>query len=320
MTTLFINLPATFIFRLSFCAVAALFAVYFVLRKRPVAARIRILLALSLSLLLLIFAFGSARKTRAAVASHSAFAAPDSEPGGKIVAVSATSPTVFRSDLDAPRPVYGHSIVKGGIHSLGELLDVIATDPLAAQHYKGFDITKAHFIRLDHNIVAYISYRVDGKGIYWSSKPELILAGEQVITDGTNFIRVRCGNMISYAPQSPAETDEPTDTDTIIGAFVPAFDPAPTTAANLPQLNTPPADSPQGTPSAACCSGGGIGTPPIFFVGSSAPQTPSTPGVPPVVSVDEFPAHGEFFSLLAAVIALFLIRKRIPQFAARRRR
>jgi hypothetical protein len=130
----------------------------------------------SLCLVAAMWGFGTlSKRPRAAshaavAATHTAIATHTVAPTGKLIAVSSQL-------VDAPRAVYGHSIVRGGIHSLGQLLDVIARDPLAAQHYKGFDITRARFIRLDHNIMAYVSYRVDGKGIYWTSKPELILAG-----------------------------------------------------------------------------------------------------------------------------------------------
>jgi hypothetical protein len=154
--------------------------------------------------------------------------------------------------------------------------------------------------------MAYVSYRVDGKGIYWSSKPELIMAGEEVITDGTNFIRVRCGNMISYAPQSPAETDAPTDTNTIVETFTPFSDTplavqVPTTPSGTPGGGTPPV----GNPPPPCCGF----TPPPIFTPPTPPLTPTNPGNPPSTPVDEFSQHGAFYALLVAIVGVLLMRK-----------
>ena len=303
MASLLLTLPGRF--TVSAIAAAMIVAIYLLLRTRNAASRIRILVMTSICLVAVMWGVGllgkrprpAPARPSTAVASHSSSSARAAT-SGRLVSASSRW-------VESPRAVYGHSIVKGGIHSLGELLNVIATDPLAAQHYKGFDITRARFIRLDHNIMAYISYRVDGKGIYWSSKPELIMAGEEVITDGTNFIRVRCGNMISYAPQSPAESDEPTDTDTIVETFTPFSN----TPLAIP-ASVPPSGAPGGgTPPPSCCSTVGFTPPPIFGT-PFTPNTPSGPGIPPViVSVDEFYGHGALYTLLAAILGLFLIRK-----------
>jgi hypothetical protein len=311
MALLLVTLPGRL--TVSAFAAIAMACIYMLLRSRGVASRIRLLLASSVCLLAVMMGFGllgrRGRHTPARVSTPAiqrSVAAPTA-PAPKPLSVSL-------HPYDAPRAVYGHSIVKGGIHSLGELLDVIATDPLAAQHYKGFDITRARFIRLDHGIMAYISYRLDGKGIYWTSKPELIPAGEEVITDGTNFIRVRCGNMISYAPQSPIETDDPSDTDTIVQTFTPFASVPLGTPAGVPSDltsggATPPGNSP---PPPQCCSDGGYTPPPPFFGTPGAPITPNTPTPPGTVSVGEFSAHGGFYALLSAITALIVIRKLFP--------
>ncbi|MGB6544763.1 MAG: hypothetical protein WA871_03875 [Candidatus Acidiferrales bacterium] len=309
-STFMVQLPGTL--SASAIATVAVAGIYLLLRKRASASRARVLVATSFCLLALMCGFGllsrhSARSINLGTGVRYTSPAARVTPTGRLLSVSLRP-------MDAPRAVYGHSIVKGGIHSLAELLNVIATDPLAAQHYKGFDISRARFIRLDHNIMAYVSYRVDGKGIYWTSKPELIMAGEEVITDGTNFIRVRCGNMISYAPQSPAETDSPTDTNTIVETFTPFSDPPLGIDAGIPPSGTPSAGiPPAGTPPPGCCSSiGGITPPPIFTLPPS-PNTPGNPGTPPnTVSVDEFSPHGMFYTLLSALVGLFLIRKLFP--------
>ena len=314
MSTFLIKLSSTI--EISALAAAGLAAVYWLLRKRAATSRTRILLASAVCLVAVMWGLTALSKRPTSAATHTAAAAHTAAiqhaaaPTGNLVAVSSRL-------VDAPRAVYGHSIVKGGIHSLGELMDVIARDPLAAQHYKGFDITRARFIRLDHNIMAYVSYRVDGKGIYWTAKPELIMAGEEVITDGTNFIRVRCGNMISYSPQSPVETDSPTDTNNIVQTFTPFADtPLANQVAFTPDGNTGGGTPPSGPPAANCCSGGGYG-PPIF--GPSGPGSPSGPGgpppsvtPPPTVTADEFPGLEAFYTLFAGIIVLFLVGKVRP--------
>jgi hypothetical protein len=287
-----------------YCALAAvaLAGLYLLLRKRDVAWRVGVLVVTCLCLLTVVLGphflhrvrhsgtvqFVSLSRSIDGVSVHTA------APPVKAAAIS-TKP------VETTRAVYGHSIVKGGIHSLGELLDVIATDPLAAKHYKGFDVAKAHFIRLDHNIVAYVSYRVDGGGIYWTKEPKLIMAGEEVITDGTNYIRVRCGNEISYAQQAPVELDEPTDTETIVEYVPPPAPTPPEYAENFPpsyvaQNGSPPETPPPPTP-------GTVYTPPPMFF-----PPPIVPPTPPH-NIDEFGKHGAFYALVASVVLLLLVER-----------
>jgi hypothetical protein len=302
-------LSGGFVTSLSVLAVAALVGIYILVRKRPLSSRIGVLVSSAVCLVALVWTIGIIHKRHSFARRHASIVASSAA-----APPSATMVAASPRPLAPARPVYGHSIVKGGIHSLGELLDVIATDPLAAKHYKGFDITHARFFRLDHNIMAYVSYRIDGKGIYWTSKPVLIMAGEEVITDGTNFIRARCGNMIAFASQLPVETASVTDTDTIVETLPPSpedvlstrleLTPSTVGGENLPET------TPIGSPPANCCTGGGS-FPPIFVPG--LPNSPGSPGSPPVippsVNVDEFPRHGAFFALFATILLLFLVER-----------
>ena len=152
------------------------------------------------------------------------------------------------------RRVYGHSLVPGGILSIDELMAAIERDPQLAEHYKNFDLSRAHIVTLDHDVVAYVSYRLD-RGIYWQAKPTIIAQGEQVITDGTTFIRARCGNRISYVPSFPTSLGEPEDTDTAVPVeFVAPPAPADPTTGNLASPGAPPpvpplvGDLPNGSP------------------------------------------------------------------------
>jgi len=137
----------------------------------------------------------------------------------------------------ALRPVYGHALVRGGIRSTAELLALINADPQLAEHYKGFDLSKAHIITLDHDVVAYVSYRF-GKGIYWKTRPTIIRTGEEVVTDGANFIRAACGNRIAYAPGMPTNAAEPEDVGVVVGlTFVDDLAPV-----AVPQPSSSPTD------------------------------------------------------------------------------
>ena len=293
-------------FALSVLAAAVLAGIYILVRKRSLSSRIGIFASSGVCLLALLWAIAVVHKRPSVAPSHGILAPSNGAMVSHAAAPNITNVAASSRSLGTPRAVYGHSIIKGGIHSLGELLDVIATDPVAAQHYKGFDITRARFFRLDHNIMAYVSYRVDGKGIYWTSKPVLIMAGEEVITDGTNFIRVRCGNMIAFASQLPMETESATDTDTIVETL-PAI-PAPFLTASLESAPSIPGaeNTPAETP-ANCCSGGGYFPPPIF----EQPRPPTTtPVIPPsMINVDEFPRHGAFFCIFATILLLFLVER-----------
>jgi hypothetical protein len=239
--------------------------------------------------------------------------------------------------------IYGHSLVPGGIHSVDELMAVIERDPQLAEHYKNFDLSKAHIITLDHDVVAYVSYRLD-RGIYWEAHPTIIAKGEEVITDGLNFIRTRCGNEISYAPGFPTSPDEPADINLVVElryvgpsdsvvptdgppagpeSTIPGPPPAPAVPV-APAPAVPVAPSPSGTtanvvppgeplPPLAplCCIGGGGGP---FVPGLS-------PSAPPVqFEADEFPritlailghAYGlpsEVMALVAGILLVVTLR------------
>ena len=169
-------------------------------------------------------------------------------PESKPVALSRISPFEITGTVTPPPPptksggvrrIYGHSLVAGGIHSVDELMAAIKRDRQLAEHYKNFDLSKAHIVMMDHDVTAYVSYRL-AQGIYWQARPSIIAKGEQVITDGTNFIRARCGNRISYAQGFPTSPSEPEDLDIVV--TVRSVDPPPVGPADL--LTPPIADSP----------------------------------------------------------------------------
>jgi hypothetical protein len=172
-----------------------------------------------------------------------------------------------------PRPVYGHALVRGGIRSIAELMALISADPQLAEHYRGFDFSQARIITLDHNVLAYVSYRFE-HGIYWKTRPTIIREGEDVITDGTNFIRAACGNRIAYAPGAPTNLAEPTDVGSIVAItfdspstpFQPAIAPLDETLPPPGELLPPPTPlPPQVTETGGGGAGGGPTPPTILF-------------------------------------------------------
>jgi hypothetical protein len=106
------------------------------------------------------------------------------------------------------RTVYPYSIIPGGISSVKELKNAIALDPLVKTHYQGFNLAKAHIVRLTKDRAVHVSYRRGG-GIYWTTKKVILFRGETLITDGKSASRTRCGNRISDRPVTPSSPDEP---------------------------------------------------------------------------------------------------------------
>jgi hypothetical protein len=108
------------------------------------------------------------------------------------------------------RLVYQYSVVPGGVKDVDELSEAVTHDPDVALHYAGFNFHRAHLLRLPASQNLYISYRRNGR-ILWTKTPHLILAGEQVITDGKVIARTRCGNRLASKPEGLTALDEPSE-------------------------------------------------------------------------------------------------------------
>lgn len=210
----------------------------------------------------------------------------------------------------AMRRVYGHSIVPGGIHSVEELKRAIVADPLAAQHYAGFDVTKAYITRLPHDGLYVLSYRLN-HAIYFTSVLRLIHGGEEVLTDGNTYILTRCGNRIASSLSGPVDiAQEPMDLDIVV-ADLPAA-PGSTQGSSLspdliPQADpAPPPSAPSvgngGTPA----SGGGVSPPvPIYPVGIAGSPTA---GTPPQMAADDLDIRTEITLLICGLAAILAWR------------
>ncbi len=211
------------------------------------------------------------------------------------------------------RRLYPYSVVPGGVESAAELRNAISRDPLVAQLYASFDLSRAHIVRLTHDREVYVSYRYDGK-IYWTKKRLLLRAGETVITEGKETGRTRCGNRVSETPMQPVRQNEPpnaavntpVNAPTYAGAEAPATELAENTD-TLPLLpvGSPSLDPdgrmpliPQTPPSPTVI-------PPPFFplVGGGPPSFPNVTPPPPVAA----PEPGELLLLAIGLIALGLM-------------
>jgi hypothetical protein len=187
-------------------------------------------------------------------------------------------------DLTLPvnsRPVYPYSIIPGGVSSPRELKSAIATDPIVASHYSGFNLAKAHVVLLKKDLAAFVSYR-RGNKVYWTSHKLVIRAGENIITDGLHSARTRCGNRISETAAKPVDAKEPMiaqlETPEPDGRSFPPDSPL------APWVGSNPLSAPPGS------NRGGFLPPivPIFFGGGSPshpshnppPTNPVSPGPP----------------------------------------
>lgn len=108
----------------------------------------------------------------------------------------------------SPR-VYPYSVVDGGVHSVQELRSAMGRDPVVAKHYSNFKLDRAKVIEAKADRHVHVSYRM-GDEIFWTKKRLKVAKGERLITDGANFTRTRCANVLSEAPKGKTSPDEPT--------------------------------------------------------------------------------------------------------------
>jgi hypothetical protein len=112
-------------------------------------------------------------------------------------------------DGESSRRVYPYSVVDGGVHSVQELRSAIGRDPAVAKHYSSFKLDRARVTEAKTDRHFHVSYRI-GDEIFWTKKRLKVAKGERLITDGTNFTRTRCANVLSEAPKGKTSPDEPT--------------------------------------------------------------------------------------------------------------
>jgi PEP-CTERM motif len=138
---------------------------------------------------------------------------------GHSYARNGDTPSVSFSTLAGPRPdaisshnrrlVYPYSIIPGGAKSAAELRDAAAHDPVVAEHYAGFDYSRARVIEVSAPRLVYLSYRRKDR-IYWTRKQASLPPGEKLLTDGRITARTRCANQVSVLPKAETSPEEPT--------------------------------------------------------------------------------------------------------------
>ncbi len=232
-------------------------------------------------------------------------------------------PTLELTSLDSPdepaaansgpgRPVFAYSVIPGGVRNADELRAALRRDALAAAHYSGFRVERTKLVQLREDRAAYVSYRV-GNQIFWSSRKVTLLAGEELLSDGRNLARTRCGNRLSMDPALPvAAAGEPSEATLGTPVVLPrpevsteAF-PLPPIWGNGPNLppieslmSPPPGGSPGGPPTPA--------GPPIICCSSGPGPHGPVPLPPPPIST---PEPSTLALLLAAIVLCALILKR----------
>ena len=117
--------------------------------------------------------------------------------------------------------VFPYSVIPGGALSSRELSEAARREPVVAAHYAGFSVADARVIRLPHDKLAYVSYRL-GNHIYWTKTKVELHQGETVLSDGKHLARTRCGNRISDVAMAPVSPQEPDPQKLLSTPFVPA--------------------------------------------------------------------------------------------------
>ena len=180
----------------------------------------------------------------------------------------------------APRPVYRHSVVNGGVYSAGEMARVVSTDSVVADHYRAINVANVRAERVARPTMAYMSYRRNGT-IYWTKHKVQLQEGETILTDGDTQVRARCGNCISLEPMQPTAPDEPEAVE------FDALTPEPIVIPSRGFASVGPGvllAEPFGTfPFSPFGPSSGFGPEPIPELAANLPDTPSTPD--PVLDV-----------------------------------
>jgi hypothetical protein len=207
------------------------------------------------------------------------------------------------------RVIYPYSVIPGGVQTVQELKTAIAHDPVVSSHYAAFHLSRTRVIRLDHEQLMHVSYRI-GNQVYWTKRLMKLAKGEAVITDGEHTARTRCGNQIAEVIPSPVSLVEPTpeELDTPVAPLAPLAidfkDPYRLDEVSPPRagVSPPETDPSPGRPTPPVLVGP-VSANPIPF----APPPVTLPVTPPVVRV---PEPGTATLLLVAFPALWLLRKR----------
>jgi hypothetical protein len=227
----------------------------------------------------------------------------------------ASAPTELLMEARAERSgkvIFPYSVIPGGVHSIEELKNAIAKDPVVSAHYAAFHLESGRIIRLDRPRTVHVSYR-RGDDVLWTLRELKLAKGETLITDGTETAIARCGNMIAeaiVAPSSP--TNEPTALE--LNTPLPnSYSPGELESDDrFPEIQ--PFGSSYVPPVGAGFHPVGGAGPSTFL--PSGPAGPSPyPSAPTPPSVVKTPEPGTAILLLTALVALFFVQKQKTKLA-----
>ncbi len=173
--------------------------------------------------------------------------------------------TKEQKDGELRHRVYPYSVVDGGVHGVQELQSAIRRDPVVAKHYSNFKLDRARVVEAKADRDFHVSYRM-GDEIFWTKKKLKVTKGEKLITDGANFTRTRCANVLSEVPKGKTSLNEPT----------PEVLDTPRLSPSDPSPFMPPIVIAGGTPGPIGGSGGGVEDPD----GEGVFPSPSPGGLP----------------------------------------
>jgi hypothetical protein len=129
-----------------------------------------------------------------------------------VSAKSAGAAAQQKNSAKEGRAVFKYSVVPGGVRSQAELAAAAQRDPIVRRHYEGIQFKDVKETHLNHDMQAYVSYRVKDK-IYWTQRKLNLHKGELVLTDGKNMVRGRCGNRVSLTKVMAPPGPEPSDAE-----------------------------------------------------------------------------------------------------------
>src|SRR5687767_744613 len=134
--------------------------------KRRSSSRARLVIVCALAGFLLLIVL---RSTESAPNSHTS--AP------------AMTAAVHAEPVSETRPVYRHSVVRGGVYSHGEATAAANADAVVRAHYKPLSVYKLMPVVLDRAVDRYVSFRHDDR-IYWTTRCVRVPKGELLLSDG----------------------------------------------------------------------------------------------------------------------------------------
>lgn len=112
-------------------------------------------------------------------------------------------PASLETALPVARPVYGLSLIPGGVLDGTEFEARLLVDPVLKVWF-GACSEPAFFNRMPYAMDVFSTFRRDGS-IRWSTKKIHVKEGETYLTRCGRTILTRCGNEISWTPQIPSE-------------------------------------------------------------------------------------------------------------------